>query len=156
MSWTTDIDETVAQYVVEKSSGNSPYAALDSVPSKNKLGLASYSFDLRSSHIRGNLVRLRSIDKKGRSIYSNILFIRPASEIMRLFPNPSKSTIKIGPFVAPHATIAVLNPMGQLIKATSQVRENQLEIDISQLKQGKYGLILSVDGEKKVFPFIKQ
>jgi hypothetical protein len=156
LRWTTDKDETVAQYVVEKSNGDDPYAALDSIPSKNKLGKVSYSFDLRSSRIRGNLIRLRSVDKKGRTVYSNILYVRPTSETMRVFPNPVSNILSIGPIKEPQAMVQLLGPLGQMIQTTPRVRENQLEIDVRKLEPGSYYLMLIVDGKKGVFPFIKQ
>jgi len=156
LSWTTDKDENVAQYVIEKTLGNGPFAAVDSIPSKKKPGKTSYSFDLRSSAIRGKFIRIRSIDNKGSAAYSNVLYIRPVNESLRVFPNPSSNILKVGPLKEPPSTVLLLNPMGQTIQATSWVRENQQEIDISQLKPGKYGLQLYVDGKKKIFPFIKQ
>jgi hypothetical protein len=156
LRWTTDKDETVAQYVIEKNTGNGLYIAIDSIPSKNKLGKVSYSFDLRSSRIRGNLIRLRSVDKKGRVVYSNILYVKPTSETMLVFPNPVNNILRIGPIKEPQAMVQLLGPLGQMIQATSWVRENQLEIDVRKLAPGSYYLMLNVDGEKKVFPFIKQ
>ena len=156
LRWTTDKDETVAQYVIEKSIGNGLYVAIDSIPSKNKLGKVSYSFDLKSSRIRGNLIRLRSIDKKGRAVYSNILFLRPASEPMRVFPNPVSNILSIGPIKEPQAMVQLLGPLGQMIQTIPRIRENQLEIDVRKLEAGSYHLMLIVDGKKGVFPFIKQ
>lgn len=156
LRWTTDKDETVAQYVIEKSIGNGLFVAIDSIPSKNKLGKVSYSFDLRSSRIRGNLIRLRSVDKKGRVVYSNILYARPASETMRVFPNPVSNILRIGPIKEPQSLVQLLGPMGQIIHAASWARENQLEIDVRKLAPGSYYLMLNVDGEKRVLPFIKQ
>ncbi len=156
LGWTTDIDENMVHYVIEKSNGNGPYLAIDSIPSKNKLGKTSYSFDLRSSLIRGNFMRIKSVDYKGRAVYSNVLYIRPVNEIMRVFPNPSNNIIKIGPIKEPPSALLLLNPMGQTIQARSCVKENQLEVDVSHLTPGKYGLMLTVGGIKRVFPFVKQ
>ena len=156
LSWTTDMDQTTTQYVVEKSSGNGPYVALDSIHSKKKPGKTSYSFDLRSSTIRGDFIRVRSLDNKGRSVYSNILYIRPANEMTHVFPNPSNSLLKIGPLNAPHATVMLMNPIGQIIQARSWVRENHLEMDIRHVNPGKYFLVLNVEGKKRIFPFMKQ
>ena len=156
LSWTTDIDQTAAQYVIEKSSGNGPYIILDSIPSKKKPGKTSYSFDLRSSPIRGHFIRIRSVDNKGRHVYSNILYIRHANEMTHVFPNPSKNVVKLGPLNDPHATVLLINPMGQIIQARSWVRENQLEMDIHHLNPGKYFVVLNGEGEKRIFPFMKQ
>lgn len=156
LSWTTDIDEQVKQYVMEKSSGNGSYVVMDSVLSKNKIGKVSYSFDLRTSQIKGNFIRLRSVDNKGRTVYSNVLYIRPTSEILRVYPNPANKIIKIEAKIEPHATVQVLNPMGQVIHAASWFRENQLEIDISKLQPGKYNLALNAGDKKRVFTFMKQ
>ena len=156
LRWTTDKDETVAQYVIEKSIDNGLFVAIDSIPSKNKLGKVSYSFDLRSSRIRGNLIRLRSVDKKGRVVYSNILYARPTNETMRVFPNPVINILRIGPIKEPQSLVQLLGPMGQIIHAASWAIENQLEIDVRKLAPGSYYLMLNVDGEKRVFPFIKQ
>jgi len=144
------------QYVMEKSSGNGSYAALDSIPSKKKPGKTSYSLDLRTSTIRGNFIRLKSVDNQGRTVYSNTLYIRPASEMMRIFPNPSNSIIKIGSLKEPPSEVLLLNPIGQLIKASSWVRENQLEIDVRTLQPGSYSLVLDIEGKKRIFPFMKQ
>jgi hypothetical protein len=144
------------QYVIEKSIGNAPFEALDSIPSKTRLGKASYSFDLRSLLIRGNFIRLRAMDKKGKAAYSNILYIRPANESIHIFPNPSNNILKIGPLNEPQATVLLLNPMGQAIQAKSFISGNQLEVNISTLKTGKYYLVLNAGGKKRVFPFIKQ
>ena len=156
LSWTTDMDQTTTQYVVEKSSGNGPYVALVSIHSKKKPGKTSYSFDLRSSTIRGDFIRVRSLDNKGRSVYSNILYIRPANEMTHVFPNPSNSLLKIGPLIEPQASVMLFTPMGQIIQARSWVRENHLEMDIRHVNPGKYFLVLNVEGKKRIFPFMKQ
>lgn len=155
LRWTTDLDETVAQYVLEKSKGNDPYVAMDSIPSKKKTGKTSYSLDLRSTSIRGNFIRLRTEDKKGRAVYSNILYIRPANETIHIYPNPSSHFIKIGPLYEPKATVLLLNAMGLTIQARSWISGNQLEMDISPLSPGKYCLLLNTEGKKTAFPFIK-
>ncbi len=156
LRWTTDIDETVAQYVIEKSAEIGPYVAIDSIPSKNKLGKVSYSFDLRSSRISGNFIRLRSVDKKERVVYSNMLYIKPANEMMMVFPNPASNMLRIGPIKVAQAVVQLLGPMGQIIQATSWMNDNHLEIDVKKLPPGSYYLMLNVDGAKRVFPFIKQ
>jgi len=156
LRWTTDIDETVAQYVIEKSAEIGPYVAIDSIPSKNKLGKVSYSFDLRSSRIRGNFIRLRSVDKKERVVYSNLLYIKPANEMMMVFPNPASNMLRIGPIKEPQAVVQLLGPMGQIIQATSWMNDNHLEVDVKKLPPGSYYLMLNVDGAKRVFPLIKQ
>jgi hypothetical protein len=129
---------------------------MDSILSKNKLGKVSYSFDLRSSLIRENFIRLRSIDRRGKAAYSNVLYIRPAHEIVHIFPNPCSSILRIGPLKEAPTAVLLLNPIGQVIQATSWLRENQLEVDVSQLNPGKYGLVLNLGGNKRVFPFMKQ
>ena len=156
LSWSTDMDQTAMQYVVEKSIGNGPYAAMDSIPSKKKPGKTSYSFDLRSSTIRGHFIRIRSVDNKGINIYSNILYIKAANEMMQLFPNPSNNILKIGPLNDPQARVQLINPMGQIIHARSWEKENHLEMDIQQLKPGKYFVVLDKEGKKRLFPFLKQ
>jgi hypothetical protein len=156
LSWTTDMDQTTTQYVVEKSSSNGPYVALDSIHSKKKPGKTSYSLDLRSSTIKGNFIRIRSVDNKGRNVYSNILYIRPANEIAHVFPNPSNSILKVGPLNDPQARVMLLNPMGQIIQARSWLREHLMEMDTRYLNPGKYYLVLDADGIKKVFPFMKR
>lgn len=156
LSWTTDMDQTASKYVVEKSSGNGPYVAMDSIPSKKKPGKTSYSFDLRSSNIRRHFIRIRSVDNKGRNLYSNMLYIRPANEITHVFPNPSSNMLRIGPLHETKATALLMNPMGQIIQARSWVRENKLEMDISHLNPGKYFVVLNEESRKRVFPFMKQ
>lgn len=156
LSWTTDMDQTTTQYVVEKSSSNGPYVALDSIHSKKKPGKTSYSFDLRSSTIRGDFIRVRSLDNNGRSIYSNILYTRPANEMTHVFPNPSNSILKIGPLKEPKATVLLMNTMGQIIQARSSMREYLMEMDVSHLKPGKYFLVLNGGDKKRIFPFMKQ
>jgi len=156
LSWATDTDETVVKYIIEKSFGNGPYVAIDSIPSKKKPGRTSYSSDLRSSTIRGNFIRIRSVDDKGRYVFSNILYTRPANEIIHIYPNPTSNLLKIGPLQGPESTVLLLTPMGQTIQSTSWRRENQLEMDISPLNPGKYAVVLEIDGKKRVFPFLKQ
>lgn len=156
LSWTTDMDQTATQYVLEKSIGSADYHAFDSTPSKKKPGKTSYLFDLRSTTIRGHFIRVRSVDNKGRNVYSNILYIRPANEITHLYPNPSNSILKIGPLVEPHASVQLINTMGQIVKARSWMREHLLEMDIRHLSPGKYFVVLDVEGNKRGFPFMKQ
>ena len=73
-----------------------------------------------------------------------------------VFPNPSKNVLKVGPLNDPQATVQLMNPMGQIIQARSWVRENQLEMDIHHLNPGKYFVVLNGEGEKRIFPFMKQ
>ena len=156
LSWTTDMDQTATQYVVEKSSGNGPFVSMDSIPSKKKPGKTSYLFDSRSSTIRGNFIRIRSVDNKGRNVYSNIIYIRPANGITQIFPNPAKSILKIGPLIEPQASVLLINTMGQIVQARSWMREHLLEMDIRHLSPGKYFIVLSGEDNKRVFPFVKQ
>lgn len=156
LSWTTEMDQTATQYVVEKNSGNGPFASMDSIPSKKKPGKTIYSFDFRSSSIRGNFIRIRSVDNKGRNVYSNILYIRPANEMLHIFPNPANNLIKVAPLNDVLAKVLLMNPMGQTIQARSWMRDHLLEMDISHLRPGKYFVVLNGEERKRVFPFIKQ
>ncbi len=143
LSWTSNFDETVNRYVVEKSSADGPFMAIDTVESKNRMGKTSYNQVFRSSFVSGSCIRIRSEGKNGKEYCSNIIFMRNAREKILLYPNPTRDFIRIGPNIDKGSFIGILNQAGQFVATTSFPTENGLQVNTSHLSAGKYTLVLS-------------
>lgn len=155
-SWITNNDENADRYVLEKSSGSGQYISVDSVFSKNKTGKTGYSNTFRSSSINGNFIRVRAVGKNGRSMFSNIIFVRRWAEEIRIYPNPANDFISIGPLLQAWSLVGILNQAGQIIETISNPIESGSFINISRLPAGKYTFMLSEGGRSMLLPFMKQ
>lgn len=155
-SWTTDIDETVNRYVLEKSNAAGQFMAMDSVASKNRMGKTSYNQAFRSSSVNGSCIRVRSVGKNGREVYSNIISLRNTTEKILVYPNPAKDFIRIGPGVQQWSVIGILNQAGQFIETRSITTETGLLVNTSHLSAGKYTLVLSGSKGPVLHSFMKR
>lgn len=73
LKWTTEYEENVNKFVIEKTDGVAPLVPVGEVVARNIP--SSYSFSIRI--YEPSYFRLRMIDIDGRSTNSNILSVRP-------------------------------------------------------------------------------
>ncbi|BAO74294.1 T9SS type A sorting domain-containing protein [Winogradskyella sp. PG-2] len=77
-----------------------------------------------------------------------------STETLKLFPNPSSSTISITSNSLPDSYI-IYNTLGQVIKRSQVESENDLEINIESLNNGMYFIKLTKDNADQVLSFVK-
>ena len=131
----------------------------------NSVNLLDYRY-IDEAPVRGIVYyRLKQVDQDGRGKLSKVISIRselrPAMQLMALYPNPAKSTIGVlisSPITA-MVSVQIADIAGRVI-LQQRVRlkggPNNLSIPVSQLSAGTYLLkAISESGEVSVAKFIK-
>jgi hypothetical protein len=117
----------------------------------NSSSLIKYSYNDYSSHGNISYYRLQQFDFDGESEYSPIVKIEFENRLfnVNLYPNPAKDEVtinfeqKVG-----NATIHIVNVNGQTVKREDVEGGNSTQLDISDLSNGYYQIIIWAETEK--------
>ncbi|MFM9947686.1 MAG: T9SS type A sorting domain-containing protein [Saprospiraceae bacterium] len=117
------------------------FEPIGAVPSHgNSLELNQYYFTDHEPAVGTNCYRLRSLDLDGSFEYSNVACVRfDQPGTMRVFPNPSRGSLKIV-IDQPNGPVAVaLNDItGRLLMSKNTGLDGRLTLDLSHLQNGVY------------------
>jgi hypothetical protein len=149
--WEVSEEMDVANYTVEYSTNGISFNSIGSMSATNR---GSYSL-LHSNPVYGlNYYRLKTTDKDGKVIYSDIRpvnFGKGSSGTIKIYPNPAIYDIKI---VSPPAminrpaTIRMIAMDGRVVLQKNIVKMNQIEtMDVSRVVNGRYLVHINTDKE---------
>ena len=129
------------QFIIEKSATKNNWQAASSIISSS--GNTNYQF-IDINPIEGiSFYRLKIISQSGQLSYSSLQQINtiPASDRLKIYPNPAKNKITIEGELPANAEIRLLSPEGKLI-FTKHVSSHQqkLDLNLSGLTTGIYFL----------------
>jgi hypothetical protein len=157
LKWTTEYEENVKKFMIEKSNATGPFAPVGEVMALNNA--SSYSFTTRIDEL--SYFRLRIVDIDGRSAYSKVLAIRPGI-------NPGDFSILTNPVTDGIARITVFSSsetngefvlhdiMGRLMKKfTAHLSKgtNFIKLPLNEVIPGAY--TLQYHDSKTQMPAIK-
>ena len=167
LNWTTDVEENVSHFVVEKSLNGREFSEAGVLFTEGNNTLRrEYSFKDDLKAITGGLVyyRLRIVDLDGKYDYSATRIIKmdadnTGAKSITVYPNPVVSELRItmaGNWQNKAVSIQLLNANGQSVKRISNTIAGQTAtISVSDLGPGLY-LVQVTDGrEMAVQRFIK-
>jgi len=159
LNFTTDKENGICCFDIEKSLDGFNFYAIGTLPAKNVSGIQSYSYIDNSATGKKQFYRLKIKGMAGQVDYSNMqqLHYDGTTEIL-LFPNPTAGVLHLilnKPF--DKIQVQIINSSGQTVKQTSlPVTSQSISIPVQHLASGKYWLHLQSGGEKQVLQFVKQ
>jgi type IX secretion system substrate protein len=167
LNWTTDVEENVSHFVIEKSLNGREFTEAGVLFTEGNSTLRrEYGFKDDLKAITGGLVyyRLRIVDLDGKYDYSATRIIKMDAEnagakSITVYPNPVVSELRItmaGTWQDKAVSIQLLNANGQSVKQISNTIAGQTAtINVSDLAPGLYLVQVSDGREKAVQRFIK-
>ncbi len=144
LNWSTVTESNSSCFIVEKEcSHNENWYPVDTVPAvQNSTSEIFYEgFDLNPDDL--NTYRIKELDLDGRPCYSKIISVKynePGPAMIRLYPNPSYSTVNISSDET-IVSVTVMDLSGKIIHSISP-GSKQAQLDGSHWTPGMY--LLSV------------
>lgn len=159
LDFTTDKENGICCFTIEKSLDGFNFYPIGSMPAKNTTGLQSYSFIDYAATNKKQFYRLIIKGINGKIENSNIQQLQndKATEIF-VFPNPTTDVLQLQlNKVYAKMNVQIVSSVGQLVKQLVIPVSNQIiTIPVQNLARGKYWLYLQSGDEKQVLQFIKQ
>ncbi len=149
LNWTTTLENNIENIIIERSTNNINFTAIDTVAAKNK-GKATELYKYNSLKADTGLFyyRLLIVGNDGKMSYSAPAYIRVTnSKAPLLYPVPSNGTLYITPGTEPLRFIYIYDTNGRLIKSFTTVTEDRVVVYI--LDPGVY--IAEIRTTKSVF-----
>jgi hypothetical protein len=162
VSWLVSSDETISNYVVEKSNNGREFNGIATVQSKASNNAVNYNF-LDVQPLNGvTYYRVKSNDKSGVAKYSSVVKVKSdkSSATVTLYPNPVKDQLNLiitnGESYT-KATAVIRNAQGRSVSQQNVKSTNgNFSIDVNALAPGLYFItIVNEKGENLVEKFIK-
>jgi hypothetical protein len=156
LNWNTASEDNSAWFVIEKSSDNRSFAAIDSVKAAgNSNNLRGYSYSDNSLKSGANYYRLKMVDADGRFQYSIVVSIigDKNAKTLTVYPNPVRNN---GSTFLAHAkangkeSLKVYNMSGILITQQSIAKGSEsTTLNLQRFTKGVYYIVLQNDMEKQ-------
>jgi hypothetical protein len=160
INFTTDKENGICCFDIEKSSDGFNFYSIGSLPARNIPGIQSYSFIDNNASNKKQFYRLKIKGIAGQVDYSNIQQLQNngAIEIL-VFPNPTTDILQLqlnGDYNK--MNIQVINSAGQSVKQLNNlsVSNQTLTIPVKDLAAGNYWLHLQTGTNMQVLQFVKQ
>ncbi len=145
LNWITNWEENNDHFQIQKSTDAAHFETIAKISGKNGTGIQEYSYVDRKSNSGVSYYRLKQVDHDGSAFYSTIKSVEHNKErigtAFKFYPNPANQEIFIQASPESLQQIKVFNMVGQNVDEQCDfVRESddQLRIDISQLRPGAY------------------
>jgi len=159
LQWTTESEQGVKSFSVERSSDRVSYITLATLPSGNQSGSQkNYSFNDDAISGTLNYYRLKITDLDGTFIYSNVVTVTSRNNrSMLVFPNPVKDQL----FVQlngrqDEVILQIVDQKGMPVRTVkTKAGLNVATINVADLPVGFYSVVEAGD-KKQVAKFIKQ
>ena len=136
-----------AEYIVQKSIGNTDFTAIDSTPAINS---DKYSFTDYYTVYGDNFYRIKAIAKDGTITYSPVAKlseVKNSTGQFAMYPNPARGSITINAD-KDNCQLTLVDIEGKLL--IQKALTNKItRVDISQLKTGTYTVTLHSDNGNK-------
>jgi hypothetical protein len=157
LDWKTSAEVNTANFEIERSIDSRNYEKIGTVSASGNSTIAiDYSYtDNDAATLSSSLVyyRLKTVDRDGNYVYSNVVTISLADSPGRvtIFPNPAadKANVIIGATADGNAQWKILDNAGRtVLQSTAQLKKgrNNLVININKLSAGIYYLSVSGGG----------
>ncbi len=162
LNWTSESEQNVARYVVERSSYGELFLPVGEVAAAGSSSTAlTYQFYDRQP-LPLSYYRLQMQDEDGSVEYSKVVYVQRYGSVLsslRLSPNPTGGEVELF-FVAPHAGAAswrLRDALGRLQKEGEwfvSSGENRHVLSFADLPKGIYYLRFSFEGKGGVLPLV--
>lgn len=137
LKWITSMEKNSKEFVLQrKTSGD--FVDLVTIPSKNSISGAEYSFEDEAMSKGVNQYRLKMVDLDGTIKFSEIRIVRGnAAPSFSMYPNPGNANTKItlNESGAP-VDVVIFNSNGKVVKRFNSLRETS--VSVGTLSTGVY------------------
>ena len=141
LNWTTALELNTDYFIVEKSTDNLHFSAIDSVPAADGgRFMESYSANDNAPGHAVNYYRLRMVDVLGNYKYSQLVVIRLSNNKIPLMgPNPTNTTVTIFQGEDTIENVIFYDFLGRRVMSiNNSVSAPTLTIEVSHLSKGIY------------------
>jgi hypothetical protein len=147
LEWTSTAVNT-KYFEVQRSTNQTDFVSLGNVAASTANQSNAFHFTDINPLSDNNYYRIKRVDINGTILYSKIIRIDFSKDLrLLLFPNPVKDKIYLQiPGIRNQKGILTLeNSSGSILKKTSQLLEEKMELNVSSLSPGLY--VVSVFGD---------
>ncbi len=167
LSWQATQEINAGNYFVERSLNGFDFAGIGSVRATgNSFITQSYSYlDYNAASLNTNTLyyRLKIADKDGSYSYSKIISLQndDINKTLVLFPNPTHTSaiLQFTAAAAKKYTINIITTDGKLVKLiniAASAGSNRVAIDLNNLQQATYMIIIIGDKDSKTLKLVKE
>ena len=160
LEWTTMTEVNNQGFYIEKSADGRSFSTLLFVPSKaingTNNGRLTYTLTDTKPFVGNNYYRLKQVDKDGKSVYSDIVYLKfslsDAPMILGIYPNPVKQVLNLAIQTGTSSKLSIIitDITGKTV--LQQTLANTLSIvnlNVANLAKGMY-TIKMVDGSNEM------
>ena len=167
VTWTVqNQDANADRFEVERSFNGTDFKYIGMTDANDNGGNLSYNYtDRNITSLKGVGIiyyRLKSVDKNGTFVYSQVRDIRleAATFAINLYPNPAATFTNLSFELQEASKIAVIvrDAAGKAVRSmqvTGVKGINQQRIDVSSLATGRYNVTLQTNGQVQTLSFLK-
>ncbi len=161
LQWKIATEKNVTNFVIERSADGNRFLQIGTIPAKGISAFTNnYSITDQQPLPGINFYRLKMIDADGKFTYSNIVAVKmSADNKLRIFPNPAKRIL----FVQANgnnenALVQIVDFGGRKLKEMKVFLNGNtsFSVDVSNLANGMYNLILFKNQKTETQKFIKE
>jgi hypothetical protein len=160
LEWVTAQEKNVSFFELERGTDGRTFNKIATINAKgnDNNGDNQYSYD-DENVTATTYYRLRMVDRDGKVMQSNIVFLSKdaTGTAIRVYPNPSESVLFIEGLNL-HSSYRILDVTGKEVLATSTVTgdNNIASINVRRLTQGNYFIQISGNNNNETIRFIKK
>jgi uncharacterized repeat protein (TIGR01451 family) len=146
LEWVTASEKNNSHFEVQKSSDGVKFETIGMVEGNgNSASEISYNYSDYSKHGNKSYYRLKQFDYDGQYEFSEIVLVEftPSLVNMSLFPNPAKDYVNLNfDKDVGNSIIHLININGQIVKKEEVEGGNTIKLDISEIPNGYYQLLI--------------
>lgn len=159
LNWVTENEVNTSHFEVERSVNGIAFTKIGEVSSLNISGRHNYAFTDAQPFKGVNFYRLKQVDRDGRFKYSVVIkvYIGDQNNDLRLFPLPASTYLNIA-FGGNGTTcyIQVYDANGKQVMNERRAKDAVMKMDIAQLANGSYWVVVWDGVVQQKGQFIKQ
>jgi Secretion system C-terminal sorting domain len=142
LKWTTNAEDKVASFKIERSSDNKTWSNIGIVKATNNVNGAAYNYKDNTPLSTVNYYRLCMVDLDEKGTYSKTIALNGVGQKkgISVSPNPVKSELVIVSDEPLTGSVSIFDITGRLVR---QIKDNPTKIDVSDLASGMYILRFS-------------
>jgi len=138
LTWSTETEINSREFVIQRKTG-SEFVDVATIPSKNAINGASYSFTDQNSARGTSQYRLKMVDLDDKAVNSETRTVKGlgSNADFSIYPNPSVGNAKITVTdISEASDVQVIDNAGRIIKTVSLVNSSTVNVD--NLQKGMY------------------
>lgn len=165
LNWKVGSESNNDKFIIERSSDGTNFYPIGEVPSiGDHSSVHEYQFVDNRFSSENLYYRLSMIDQNGKieQLAYKYFIINPTQEDLQVYPNPTEGALHVKYIckkMNENTTIEVYNLQGELMISNNyrlEGGENDLELDVTDLAEGKYILRVITDAGVQTISFLKR